>query len=175
MEQSFRPNARCHRCPSPDTVRLRKSRRTDNHVFRCLRCGFLFSPPTPSALSVGTAPEVEEPAPCPTRGHAPQLRDETKKPKLDSYANAASETTPGCPQDVLQLRPEPGAAPRSAPNRPRKRLPQLGHKTRNSKLNSYPNAAIETTSSYEKTILSYDSGRTVADRTALDYIPTDRR
>ncbi len=164
MEQRIRPNARCHRCPSPDTVRLRKIRRTDNHVFRCLRCGFLFSPPTPSTPS--RRPEVEEPAPCPTRGHAPQLRRETREPKLDSYANAASETTPGYPRDVLQLRPEPGAAPRSAPNRPQNHAFQLGRKTTKSKLDSYADAAIETTSSYEKTIFSYDSGRILADRTA---------
>ena len=161
MEQRIRPNARCHRCPSPDTVRLRKIRRTDNHVFRCLRCGFLFSPPTPSTRS--RRPELEEPVPCPTRGSTPQLRDAAKKPKLNSYANAASETTPGCPQDVLQLQPEPGAVPQSAPNRPPKRSRQLGHKTNNSKLNKYGNAAIETTASYEKTIFSYDSGRTLAD------------
>ena len=165
MEQPFRPNARCHRCPSPDIVRLRKIRSYDNDVFRCLRCGFLFSPPNPSARSL--RPEVEE--------HTPQLRDAARKPKLDSYANAASETTPGCPTDVLQLQPEPGAAPQSAPNGPPKHLSQLGYKTKTSKLSSYPNAAIETTSSYGKTIFSYDSGRAVADRTAPNNTPPDRR
>ena len=192
MEQQSRPNAPCRRCPSRDTFRLRKIRSYDNDVFRCVRCGFLFSPATPSApsvrperreqavhptakLDVQPIPEVEEPAPCPTRGHASQLSHETNNPKLDSYANAASETTPGCPQDVLQLQPEPGAAPQSAPNRPPKRPRQLAHKTNNSKLDSYANAAIETTSSYEKKIFSYDSGRAVADRTAPNNTPPDRR
>ena len=116
-------------------------------------------------------------SPVPNRPQkpAPQLSHETRNPKLNSYANAANAATLGCPPNALQLRPEPGAAPQSAPNRPQKRLPQLGHAAKNSKLDSYPNAAIETTSSYEKTIFSYDSGRTLADRTAPNNTPTDRR
>ena len=91
---------------------------------------------------------------------APQLRNETNIPYLNSYANAANETTQGCPK----RRPSYGHASPSdaqtAPNRPQNTLPQLRHETKIPYLNSYANAANETTSSYEQSVSSYDSGRT---------------
>ena len=99
---------------------------------------------------------------APTRPQepAPQLRHETKIPYLNSYENAANETTQGCPK----TRPSYGHASPSdaqtAPNRPQNTISQLRHETKIPYLNSYANAANETTSSYEKSVSSYDSGRT---------------
>ena len=39
------PN-RCRRCPRTAVVRLSKTRRSDNDVYRCTRCGLIFSPST---------------------------------------------------------------------------------------------------------------------------------
>ena len=47
----------------------------------------------------------------------------------------------------------------NAPTRPQKPAPQLRHETKIPYLNSYENAANETTSSYEKLVPSYDAGR----------------
>ena len=189
MEQPFRPNARCRRCPSRDTVRLRKIRSYDNDVFRCPRCGLLFSPPnpstrslrperreeavhpasspaTPSTRSVRPAAEVEEPAPCPARGQASRLDNATKNPNLDSYANATSATTPGSPKRFPSYDAGRLPAPQTTPNRPQNCSSQLRHATTISKLNSYGHATNATTISYEKNVFSYDSGRTLADRPA---------
>ena len=34
---------RCRRCPSRAIIRLTKTRRRDNDVYRCAHCGFVFS------------------------------------------------------------------------------------------------------------------------------------
>ncbi len=88
-----------------------------------------------------------------------QLRNETKTPYLNSYANAASKTTDGHQKEGPQLRPCPRPAAQIAPDCLQKPLLQLRHKTRNPYLNSYANAAIETKISYESSISSYDFGR----------------
>ena len=157
MDQQPKHNApfRCRPCvlifrpspnPSINVVRLRKALSHDNDVFRCARCGLLFSPPTPSPRSV--RPEVE--------GHAPQLRRETAKPKLNSYERETNETAsaPGkrCASYDVGLR----ESPQSAPDRPPNHLPQLRRETAKSKLNSYARETNETGDSYEKQTFSYD-------------------
>ncbi len=98
-------------------------------------------------------------APIRPQKPAPQLRYETKIPYLNSYENAANETTQGCPKG----RPSYGLASPSdaqtAQNRPQSTLFQLRHETRIPYLNSYANAANETTSSYDKLVSTYNSGR----------------
>ena len=39
----------CRRCESKRVLLLDKKRRDDNYIYRCRECGFLFSPPKPSA------------------------------------------------------------------------------------------------------------------------------
>ena len=114
-------------------------------------------------LDVQPAPGVE--------GHAPQLRHAANNPKLNSYANAASAATHGSPKMCHSYDVGPLPAPRTSPNHPQNPLSQLRHAANNSKLNSYANAAIETTSSYEKMIFSYDAGRTVSGLPARTTIP----
>ena len=90
----------------------------------------------------------------------PQLRCETTNTKLNSYANAATETTYGCPKtrsSYGEVRPR---ATQAAQNHPQNTLSQLQRETNKTKLNSYANAAIETASRYETQTFSYDSGRT---------------
>ena len=41
--QNTAPN-RCRRCPGTVVVRLKKTRRSDNDIYRCTRCGLIFSP-----------------------------------------------------------------------------------------------------------------------------------
>ena len=76
---------------------------------------------------------------------APQLRHETKIPYLNSYENAANETTQGCPKG----RPSYGLASPSdaqtALNSPQNTLSQLRHETTNPKLNSYGHETNKTT------------------------------
>ena len=44
---------RCRRCPSDVVVRLKKTRRRDNDVYRCTGCGLIFSPgSTPAKTSL---------------------------------------------------------------------------------------------------------------------------
>ena len=89
----------------------------------------------------------------------PQLRHETKNPYLNSYSNAANETSISHVERVRQLGTPSVPAPETTPNRPQKPLFQLRHKTKNPYLSSYPNAANETKISYEKSVSSYDFGR----------------
>ena len=145
MEQHFRPNAPCPSCPSPDTVCLRNA---GSPVFRCPRCGLIFSPAIPSPLSVRPVPEVE--------GHGPQLRHETRNPKLDSYERETNKTASApekmCASYDVDLR----ESPQSAPGRPQNHLPQLRRETAKSKLNSCERETNQTGSSYEKQTFSYD-------------------
>ena len=178
MEQQIRS---CPRCSGANAVRLRS---TGSPVFRCPRCGLIFSPATPSPLSVRperrkqvvypTAKLDVQPAPE-VEGQVPHLRDETRNPKLDSYENAANETAHGHGKNCASYPHARRPVVRIGANRRQKPVLQLGDETKNSKLNSYANAAIETTSSYEKAIFSYDSGRTLADRTAPNNPLADTR
>ena len=43
---------RCRRCPSSEVVRLKKTRRRDNDVYRCTGCGLIFSPASSQAKPV---------------------------------------------------------------------------------------------------------------------------
>ncbi len=127
MDQQPTHNApfRCRRCPSPnptiDVVRLRKALSYDNDVFRCARCGLLFSPPTPSARSV--RPEVE--------GHAPQLRCETKNPKLNSYERETNETASALEKRCASYDMDLRESPQSAPDRPPITSPSYGVRQQN--------------------------------------------
>ena len=49
------PN-RCRRCPGTVVVRLNKTRRSDNDIYRCTRCGLIFSP-----ASAPTKPDPSQP------------------------------------------------------------------------------------------------------------------
>ena len=52
------PN-RCRRCPGTVVVRLKKTRRSDNDIYRCTRCGLIFSPasnPTAQARQPDSRP-----------------------------------------------------------------------------------------------------------------------
>ncbi len=138
----FRPSPN----PTIDVVRLRKSLSYDNDVFRCARCGLLFSPPTLSHLSV--RPEVE--------GHAPQLRRETKKPKLNSYERETNETASAPEKKCASYGIGRPSAPRFVPNRPPNCFSQIRRETAKSKLNSYARETDETGNSYEKQTFSYD-------------------
>ena len=54
------PN-RCRRCPGTVVVRLNKTRRSDNDIYRCTRCGLIFSPasnPTPKPDNPTVGPSV---------------------------------------------------------------------------------------------------------------------
>ena len=54
------PN-RCRRCPGTVVVRLKKTRRSDNDIYRCTRCGLIFSPasnPTPKPDNPTVGPSV---------------------------------------------------------------------------------------------------------------------
>ena len=153
MDQQPTHNApfRCRRCPSPnptiDVVRLRKALSYDNDVFRC---GLLFSPPTPSPRSV--RPEVE--------GHAPQLRRETEKPKLNSYERETNETASAPEKRCASYGIGRPPAPRFVPNRPQNCFSQIRLETGKSKLYSYERETNETAISYEKHVSSYDLGLT---------------
>ena len=46
----------CRRCPSADLIALEVFRPQDYPVYRCRRCGFLFSP-GPAAADAAAAPE----------------------------------------------------------------------------------------------------------------------
>ena len=50
---------RCRRCPS-DVVRLKKTRRRDNDVYRCTRCGLIFSPGSPQPTPSHNPPHNKE-------------------------------------------------------------------------------------------------------------------
>ena len=134
MEQQIRS---CPRCSGANAVRLRS---TGSPVFRCPRCGLIFSPATPSPLSVRPerrkqvvypaakldvqpAPEVE--------GQVPHRRDETRNPKLDSYENAANETADGHAKKLRQLPPWPAVplAPGTTQIAAKNRSSQLGDET----------------------------------------------
>ena len=145
MEQHLEPYAPCPRCPGANAVRLRN---TGSPVFRCPRCGLIFSPATPSPFSVRLVPEVE--------GHGPQLRDETKNPKLDSYERETKETASAPEKRCASYDVDLPESPQSAPDRPLNHVPQLRRKTAKSKLNSYERETNETRNSYEKQNFSYD-------------------
>ena len=51
---------RCRRCPSDVVVRLKKTRRRDNDVYRCTRCGLIFSPGSSPTNAVQEAVGQEE-------------------------------------------------------------------------------------------------------------------
>ena len=38
----------CRRCPSPDLIPLDRLQPTDHQIYRCRRCGYLFSPANPA-------------------------------------------------------------------------------------------------------------------------------
>ena len=99
-------------------------------------------------LDVQPAPEVE--------GH------KTKNPNPTSYPNAATKTTQTRPNTPPSYNPRRPSLPQSTQNHPQNTHSQLRHKTNKTKLISYDHAAIETTSSYEKSISSYGTGRTLA-------------
>ena len=177
MEQQIRS---CPRCSGANAVRLRS---TGSPVFRCPRCGLIFSPATPSPLSVRPerrkqvvypaakldvqpAPEVE--------GQVPHLRDETRNPKLDSYENATSATTHGSHQMCPSYDVAPLSAPQTTQNRPQNYSSQIGDATTKSKLNSYDHATNATIISYEQNVFSYDSGRTLAGPPAPTSTSADR-
>ena len=48
----------CRRCLSTRLLKLDKKLSQDNDVFRCLECGFLFSPSTPGGASLGASRTV---------------------------------------------------------------------------------------------------------------------
>ena len=105
------------------------------------------------------SPSDAQTAPNRPQNTLSQLRHETRNPYLNSYANAANETTSSYEKSVSSY--DSGRIPSC--NHPQTRLQtalsQLRHETRIPYLNSYANAANETTSSYEKSVSSYDSGR----------------
>lgn len=39
---------RCRRCPSPDLIPLDRLQPADHQIYRCRRCGYLFSPADPA-------------------------------------------------------------------------------------------------------------------------------
>lgn len=49
---------RCRRCPSPDLIPLDRLQPADHQIYRCRRCGYLFSPPEPNP------PATRQPAPA---------------------------------------------------------------------------------------------------------------
>ena len=55
------PN-RCRRCPGTVVVRLKKTRRSDNDIYRCTRCGLIFSPAS------NPQPKPDNPTISPTVG-----------------------------------------------------------------------------------------------------------
>ena len=113
----------------------------------------------PAAKSdVQPAPEVE--------GHPPHPSHETTNPNLTSYPNAATKTTQTRPNTSPSYNPSRPSTPQPAQNHPQNRTPQLQHETNKTKLISYAHAAIETTSSYEKSFSSYGTGRTLANQPA---------
>ena len=89
-----------------------------------------------------------------------QLGRKTTNPKLDSYANAASETTLRRENQSPSYGHACRQAAQTAPNRPPNALFQLRRETNKTKLNSYADAANAATSRYENKIFSYDGGRT---------------
>ena len=99
---------------------------------------------------------------------------ETTNPKLNSYPNAASKTTPARPNTPHSYDARRPAPPQPTQNHPQNGPSQLRHETNETKLNSYDHAAIETTSSYEKSISSYGTGRTLANQPAQNTPHPDR-
>ena len=95
------------------------------------------TPPSPSVrperreqVAHPAAKSDVQPAPA-VEGQPPQLPNETKNPKLHSYANAASAATSRLPQNALQLRVGPGGVPPDHPQSPPKHPPPAtacGHK-----------------------------------------------
>ena len=51
---------RCRRCPSNIVVRLKKTRRRDNDVYRCTGCGLIFSPGSPQAKPADSQHQDQE-------------------------------------------------------------------------------------------------------------------
>ena len=135
------------------------------------RCFSIDVAPFRKALSSPVRPERREQAVHPAaklgvqpahevEGHPPQLRRKTTNPKLNSYANAASKTTQGHPKTPPSYDAGRPSTLQSASNHPQNGHSQLRRETNKTKLNSYANAANETTSSYENPVSSYGSGRT---------------
>ena len=89
-----------------------------------------------------------------------QLGRETTNPKLNSYANAASETTRSRENQPPSYEHARRQVAQTAPNRPPNALFQIRRETNKTKLNSYADAANAATSRYENKIFSYDGGRT---------------
>lgn len=49
---------RCRRCPSPDLIPLDRLQPADHQIYRCRRCGYLFSP------AESNPPDTRQPAPA---------------------------------------------------------------------------------------------------------------
>ena len=76
---------RCRRCPSRSIIRLTKTRRRDNDVYRCARCGFVFSSGNLAAQ--------------PTQQHVPQPKNpavskkRTPKDRCTNFSEISYEKT----------------------------------------------------------------------------------
>ena len=77
------PN-RCRRCPGTVVVRLNKTRRSDNDIYRCTRCGLIFSPASNPPPKLDTPQSAPQSAP---QGGAAMSR------KLNRKNPAANETS----------------------------------------------------------------------------------
>ena len=117
---------RCRRCPSDILIRLHKTLKTDNDIFRCTQCGLLFSPPT-RLSSPSVRPErreqVAHPAAKSDVQPAPEVEGhphKTTNPKLTSYDHAANKTTQTRPNTPPSYDPATAHHPKS---------PQLAPKT----------------------------------------------